>query len=404
MKNTRQIIITGTISLFLIIGYFCNRLIFNPKQEHNGPLRVGFVYDGDESIPCTNNFIRSQHKLEEVFGSQIEIFMQSNVPSDDVEAALEELIQNKCDIIFMTSYSQEVTAKEFALKYPKIQFCQAFGDNASQDCVLPNYHTFMGEIYQGRYVSGIVAGLKLKELIEEGEILEEDVKIGFVAAYPYPEVISGYTAFLLGVRSVLPSATMTVMYTYSWSNFSLEKAYTKKLIDKGCLIISQHTDTIGPAVACEESFERTVFHIGYNQSMIDIAPRTSIVSTRINWNPYIVGAVSAILKNKSIEKSVKGHIHQNDIGAGFESNWVQLLEMNSLLVTTEIEKQAEKAIQAFKKGKVSVFVGDYVGVNPFDEEDVYDLRKEFKENSVSSAPKFCYVLKDVIVVEEDSLF
>lgn len=367
-------------------------------------MRVGFVYDGDESIPCTNNFIRSQHKLAEVFGSQIEIFTQSNVPPDDVEVALDELVQKKCNIIFLTSYSQEVMAKEFAQKYPEVQFCQAFGDNASQDYVLPNYHTFMGEIYQGRYVSGLVAGLKLKEVIEAGEDFGQGVKIGFVAAYPYPEVISGYTAFLLGVRSVLPSATMIVMYTYSWSNFSLEKAYTKKLIDKGCVIISQHTDTIGPAVACEESFERKVFHVGYNQSMIDIAPRTSIVSTRINWNPYIVGAVSAVLNNKIIEKTVTGHVHLNDVGAGFESNWVQLLEMNSLLVSSEIEVQAEKMIQAFKKGKVSVFVGDYVGVNPFDEEDVYDLRKEFKENSVSSAPKFCYVLKDVVTVEEDSLF
>ena len=404
LKNKREILITLAISLVLIIGYLFNRFILNPRTTLEETLRVGFVYDGDESIPYTNNFIRAQHKVEELFGDKVEIFTQSNVTPDYVDDALEELIQKKCGIIFTTSYSQEAVAKEFAEKHPDIQFCQACGDNAAQTPVLNNYHTFMGEIYQGRYVSGIVAGLKLRELIENGDIHENEAKVGYIAAYPFPTVISGYTAFFLGVRSVMPEATMTVMYSYSWGNFSVEKANTKKLIDEGCVIISQHSDTIGPAVACEENAEKKVFHIGYNQSMINIAPGTSLVSTRINWNPYITGAVSAVLNNKKIERAVKGHVHGNDLGAGFEQNWVQMLELNSLTVPAGAAEEVAKAVQAFKKGKVPVFQGNYTGVNPYDEEDTYDLRKEFRENASSSAPKFCYVLRDVITVEEDSLF
>ena len=107
-----------------------------------------------------------------------------------------------------------------------------------------------------------------------------------------------------------------------------------------------------------------------------------------------------MLNKKSIEKSIKGHIHGNDIGAGFKLGWVQMLEVNSIIAATGTEAAVERAVQAFKKGKVSVFTGNYIGVNPYDEDDVWDLRREFHENEHSSSPSFCYVLKDVITVEE----
>ncbi|MBR1536513.1 MAG: BMP family ABC transporter substrate-binding protein [Treponema sp.] len=404
MKNRREFFITLTVSLIIITGFVLHDVFFSSKTDYVEPVRIGFIYDGDESIPATNNFIRAQNALIEHFGNKIEVFTESNVAPDFVDDALEELVSKKCKIIFTTNYSHEEIAKEFAEKYPDIQFCQAFGDNAQAEPVLSNYHTFMAEIYQGRYVSGIVAGLKLKELIENGELSAKDAKIGYVASYPYPEVISGYTAFFLGVRSIVPNAVMTVSYTYSWSNFSLEKSNAQRLINEGCVIISQHTDTIGVAVACEEAASKKVFHIGYNQSMINFAPQTSLVSTRINWQPYFIGAVEAILKNTKIEKVVKGKKFGNDVWAGFDLLWVQVLELNTTIVAKGTEEKVEQAIKAFKKSAVPVFQGNYVGVNPFDEEDTYDLRKEFKENKTSSSPKFRYVLKDVITVEEDSLF
>ena len=134
--------------------------------------------------------------------------------------------------------------------------------------------------------------------------------------------------------------------------------------------------------------------------MIDIAPMTSLVSTRINWTPYISGAVRAILNKKSIEKSIKGHVHGNDIGAGFDLGWVQMLEINSIAAAEGSERVIELTEQAFKKGKKSVFVGNYIGVNPYDEEDTYNLKKEYKENANSSAPTFSYILKDYITLEE----
>ncbi|MCR4837539.1 MAG: BMP family ABC transporter substrate-binding protein [Eubacterium sp.] len=139
--------------------------------------------------------------------------------------------------------------KKYAGLHPEIQFCEATAPDANDengDPVYENYHTFMGEIYQGRYISGVVAGMKLKELLDQGILRPEEAKVGYVAAYSSAEVISGYTAFFLGVRSIVPEAVMEVKYTNTWSNYNIEKQCADELIDRGCVIISQHSDTTGP--------------------------------------------------------------------------------------------------------------------------------------------------------------
>ncbi len=287
------------------------------------------------------------------------------------------------------------------MEYPDIQFCEATCDNANTDPVLPNYHTFMGEIYQGRYISGVVAGMKLREMIDTGVIKSSEAMVGYVGAYPYAEVISGYTAFLLGVRSVAPEAVMKVLYTDTWSSYGLEKKCAERLIDEGCVIISQHSDTIGPAVACEEAaVQKTVYHVGYNQSMTDVAPTTSLISCRINWIPYFTGAVSAVLSEQPIEEMIDGNRHGMDVGAGFEKDWVQMLELNSYIAAEGTKEEIERLTNEFSSGGVDVFVGDYTGKNPFDETDTIDLKGGYTENENSSAPAFHYVLDDVITVEE----
>ena len=173
--------------------------------------------------------------------------------------------------------------KKLAEKYPDIEFCMATCSNANEEPRLENYHTFMGAIYQGRYTAGVAAGMKLQELIDNGTITKEQAKIGYVAAYPYAEVISGYTAFLLGVRSVVPDAVMSVRYTNNWNDYLTEKKYAKEFIDEGCVIISQHSDTTGPATACEATDSDTpVYIVSYNESMANVAPTTYLTGCKIN--------------------------------------------------------------------------------------------------------------------------
>ena len=274
-------------------------------------------------------------------------------------------------------------------------------DNANEEPYLKNYHTFMGAIYEGRYASGVAAGMKLKELIENGRITVDDAKIGYVAAYPYAEVISGYTAFLLGVRSVVPDAVMTVKYTYKWNDYLLEKKYAAELIDEGCVIISQHSDTAGPAIACEETDAGTpVYLISYNQSMADIAPTTYITGCKINWKPYVTGAVGAVLEGRNIEKTVRGKVNGNDIGAGFDEDWVEMLKLNEVIAAAGTKEKLDEVIEKLKRGELYVFKGDYLGVNVDDPEDIYDLSQSYEENRDRSAPSFNYILKDVITIEE----
>jgi basic membrane protein A len=263
-----------------------------------------------------------------------------------------------------------------------------------------NYHTFKGEAYQGRYVSGIAAGMKIKQMIKEGIITEDQALVGFVAAFPPSEVISGYTAFILGVRSVVPTATMRVTYTYTWSSYAQEKDAAQKLIDDGCIVLSQHTDTIGPAIACEEANdEKPVYFVGYNQSMSEVAPGSSLVTARICWEPYVLAAVDAVMNDKSIESEFSGKVHGTDVSAGFESDWVEMDDLNLQNAAPGTQEAMDEAINRFKQGRVDfVFKGDYTGVNPEDPSDTCDLRNGYIENENTSFPLFHYVLSDVITV------
>lgn len=382
-----MIVLVTVMHAIVLLGY----------KENNRHIKVGFIYVGDRCDVYTNNFIRAQQAINIEFGDQVEIVSKYNVSEGTEEKYIQELVDEKCDLIFATSFGYSEAVKKYAKLYPDVQFCMATGNNANEEPVLDNYHTFMGEIYEGRYISGVVAGMKMQELLEEGTITKADLKVGYVGAFPYAEVISGYTAFILGVRSVVPEATMKVIYTNSWGNYDIEKKCATKLINEGCVIISQHSDTMGPANACESmKKEHTVYHIGYNQTMSDVAPTTSIISSRINWNYYMLGAVKAVINNKKIENVVEGNVHGNDIGGGLKYGWVQMLKLNDTIAAEGTKEKIEEIEINFKKGKMSVFKGDYIGIDSLNPNDTIDLHTEYKENSESSAPTFHYILKDVV--------
>ena len=368
----------------------------NAGRDH---VKVGFVLDGDESAPYSHNFVRAANAIEAAYGDSVDVEVRFNVPYEKSREVFDELAEAGFALVFSNSYEYGEYAKQAAAEHPATQFCEATCDNANDAPVLANYHTFMGEIYEGRYVTGKVAGMKLAEMIDAGQVDADEAWVGYVAAYPYAEVISGYTAFFLGVRSECPQARMKVKYTNTWGSYGLEMQAAKALIDGGCVIISQHSNTIAPAIACEEaSVEHPVYHIGYNQDMVEIAPTVSLIGTRINWTPYCVGAVQAVLDNKRIEDAVRGHVHGNDEGAGFKEDWVTVLTLNTAIAPTGCQAMVDETVAALSAGKCPVFVGDYIGIDPVDADDVWDLRTEYHENESSSAPTFHYVLQDVIEV------
>lgn len=390
-------IITACTMIFAVVGLY--NMFW--KKDADRTIKAGFVYVGDASTAYTSNFMDAQEAVDNAFGDQVHTIAKYNVAEGAERQSIEELVAEGCDIIFATSYGYENVTKELAKKYPDVQFCMATGDNANADPVLDNYHTFMGAIYEGRYVSGVVAGMKLQELIENGTITKEQARLGYVGAYPYAEVISGYTAFLLGARSVVPEATMEVRYTNTWSNYLKEKKCAQTLIEDGCVIISQHSDTSGPAVACEQTdADIPVYLVGYNQSMSELAPTTYLTGAKINWAPYMQQAVQAVLDQKKIEDVVVGNVNGQDIGAGFDENWVQMLELNEVVAAEGTKQKITSIIEQLKSGQIKVFQGEYVGVNPQDASDTYDLKNGYQENAKSSAPTFYYILQDVIDIKE----
>ena len=386
---TCAVILAALICIFRVLN-------LNGGRDH---LTVGFIYDNDESTPYTYNFSLAKDAVEKKYGERVDILTCSNVLDDEMEEPLRELAEQGCDIIFFNGYSEIVM--QLAPEYPNIQFCQTSYMDMSEQKVPANYHTFKGEAYQGRYVSGIAAGKKLEQMIAEGTITEDQAILGFVAAFPTSEVISGYTAFLLGARSVVPQTVMRVSYTHTWSSYAEEKSAAQQLIDDGCVILSQHTDTIGPAIACEEASEsQPVYFVGYNQSMSEVAPAASLVTSRICWEPYILSAVEAMLRDKEIESVVSGQIHGSDVSGGFEYGWVEMDDLNQQVAAPGTQEAMDKAIARFKRGDDEfVFKGEYTGVNPENPEDTCDLRNGYVENEKTSYPMFRYILKDIVKIE-----
>lgn len=396
----KRVYITTVLTCAAILAAFlcCFRLLnLTGGRDH---LTVGFIYDNDESTAYTYNFSLAKDAVEKKYMDRVDIVTCSNVLDDEMEEPLRELADKGCDIIFFNGYSELVM--KLAPEYPDIQFCQTSYMDMNGVSVPPNYHTFKGEAYQGRYVSGIAAGVKIRQMILEGIISEDEAVVGFVAAFPTSEVISGYTAFLMGVRSVVSQAVMRVSYTGTWSSYAQEKSAAARLIDEGCVVISQHTDTIGPAIACEEASEtRPVYFVGNNQSMSEVAPGSSLVTTRICWEPYVVAAVDAVMANREIEKTVSGRVHGTDVSAGFEKGWVEMVDLNDAVAAPGTEEAMEDAIERFKRESGDfVFKGNYIGVDPDDPSDTLDLRGGYLENANTSYPLFHYILTDIITIEE----
>ena len=395
----KRVYIATVLTCLIVLAAFVGILRALNLTGGKENLKVGFIYDNDESTPYTYNFSLAKDAVEKKYGEQVEIITCSNVLDDEMEEPLRELAGDGCDIIFFNGYSELV--KKLAPQYPDTEFCQTSYMDMSGQTVPANYHTFKGEAYQGRFVSGIAAGMKIRQMLLEGLISEDQAIVGFVAAYPTSEVISGYTAFLMGVRSVVSQAEMRVFYTNTWSSYTQEKSAAQQLIDDGCVIISQYTDTIGPAIACEEASEenKNVYFVGFNQSMSEVAPGTSLVTARICWEPYVLSAVDAVMANKSIESVVTGNIHGTDVSAGFEKGWVEMLDLNQQVAAPGTEDAMNDAIELFKHGTVDfVFKGNYIGVDIFDPSDTYDLRNGYIENEYTSYPLFHYVLSDVITI------
>jgi basic membrane protein A len=261
-------------------------------------LKVGFIFLHDENSTYDLNFMNAAKAACEALGlSEDQYVFRTNIPEgQECYNAACELVDDGCTIVFADSFGHEDYMIQAAKEFPEVQFCHSTGTKAHTE-ELANYHNTFASIYEGRYLAGVAAGMKLNEMIENGEFNAEDAKIGYVGAFTYAEVISGYTSFFLGARSVCPTATMEVTFTGSWYDETAEKEGANKLISNGCKLISQHADSMGAPTACETA---GVPNVSYNGSTIAACPNTFIVSSRIDWAPYYELVIKSVINGEAI--------------------------------------------------------------------------------------------------------
>ena len=264
-------------------------------------VKAGFIFLHDENSTYDLNFMNAAKEACEKLG--IEYMTKTNIPEgQECYDAACELADAGCNFIFADSFGHEDYIIEAAKEYPEVQFSHATGTKAHTEG-LDNFHNAFASIYDGRYLAGIAAGMKLNEMIENGEITEDQAKMGYVGAYTYAEVISGYTSYFLGARSVCPSATMEVTFTGSWYDETAEKEGANKLIEDGCVLISQHADSMGAPTACETA---GVPNVSYNGSTESACPNTFLVSSRVNWEPYFEYAMNCVADGTQIDADWTG--------------------------------------------------------------------------------------------------
>ena len=308
-------------------------------------VKVGFITLHDENSTYDKNFIDAAKEACANLGlvENEDYFIKTNVgETEQCAEVAADLVDAGCNIIFADSFGHEPYMIQVAKENPEVQFCHSTGTRAHTEG-LANYHNAFASIYEGRYLAGIAAGLKLNAMIEAGDIKAEEAKMGYVGAFTYAEVVSGYTSFYLGAKSVCPTVTMDVTFTGSWYDETLEKEGAEKLIQGGCKLISQHADSLGAPTACENA---GVPNVSYNGSTQTACPNTYIISSRINWAPYYEYAIKAVMDGTAIDADWIGTLATNS---------VVLTDLNTTVAAEGTAEAIAAATEKLEKGEIHVF-------------------------------------------------
>ena len=320
----------------------------NPDVPDDGQqtatVKVGFITLHDENSTYDLNFINAAKEAIANLGlTDADYILKTNVAEGQecYETAM-NLVDDGCNIIFADSFGHEPYMIDAAKAHPEVQFCHSTGTRAHTEG-LANYHNAFASIYEGRYLAGIAAGLKLNEMIEAGKFTADEAKMGYVGAFTYAEVVSGYTSFYLGAKSVCPTVTMDVTFTGSWYDETLEKEGAEKLIQGGCKLISQHADSLGAPTACENA---GVPNVSYNGSTQAACPNTYIISSRINWAPYYEMCIKAVMDGTEIPADWVGTLATNS---------VVLTDLNTNVAAAGTAEAIAAATEKLEKGEIHVF-------------------------------------------------
>lgn len=327
---------------------------FEPIAKEN--IKFGLITLHGEESTYDKNFIDAARDAVKALGLKDEqLIIKSGVAeSDACYDAAAELVEKGCNVIFGDSFGHEPFLLKAAKEFPTVRFCHATGTTAHTE-LQPNFYNAFASIYEGRYLAGIAAGLKLNEMIAAGKFTAEEAKMGYVGAYTYAEVISGYTSFYLGAKSVCPTVTMEVKFTGSWYDPEKEGDAAKTLIENGCKLISQHADSMGAPNACEKA---GVPNVTYNISTKESCAKTYLIGSKINWAPYFTYIINCAINGVT----ALGFDWTGDLA----TDSVEVLELNEGVAASGTKEALEKAKEELMNGTINVFdlnKENYITVN-----------------------------------------
>ena len=331
--------------LVLLVSGLCVSMV--SCGETKDDFKLGVILLHDEASTYDLNFIEAVNRAKEELGlTDEQVIFKKNIPEgNECYEAAADLVDEGCDIIFADSFGHETYMIKAAEEFTDVQFCHATGTMA-HTAGLDNYHNAFASIYEGRYLAGVAAGLKLNEMIADGKITADKAKMGYVGAFTYAEVISGYTSFYLGAKSVCESVTMDVQFTGSWYDEIKEKDAATALINNGCVLISQHADSMGAPSVCEE---KKVPNVSYNGSTVAACPETFIVSSKIDWTPYFVYICEAVQNGETIDTDWTGTIATGSVA---------LSEVNEKAAAKDTQKILDDIKAKLAAGEIHVFDTD----------------------------------------------
>ena len=342
MKMTKRVLAVILAALLVVATFVgCSAKDNGEAKTEEAKVKLGLITLHDENSTYDKNFIVAAKEAAEKMG--VELVQKNNIEEGQAcyEAAA-ELVDEGCNLILADSFGHEGYMIQAAKEFTDVQFLHATGTQAHTE-KLANFHNAFSAIYEGRFLAGVAAGEKLNEMIEAGKITADKAKMGYVGAYTYAEVISGYTSFYLGAKSVCPSVTMDVTFTGSWYDETAEKEAAQKLINKGAVLVSQHADSMGAPTACENA---KVPNVSYNGSTESACPETFIVSSRINWAPYLEYCIQAVKDGKAIEADWVGTVSDGS---------VQLTDFGKKAPAAKTVESVEAAKKGLADGTIHVF-------------------------------------------------
>lgn len=346
----KPVLITLITALFTVaVLHGANLLLHRSDAIVKERLLVGVVLSHDESDPYACNVLRDADTLAEAFGDAVTVSVKVNVKKEAADEAISALVADGCDLVFSAEPLFADSMKALAAAHPGVQFCCAFADASDAGA---NFHGFSPRIREGAYVTGVIAGQKIREMIDGGKLAADKALVGFLYgasdadAFPVTD-----SAFAAGVRSVAPEAAFTAVRA-SAPRYERERIAAKELIDEGCLILVPYTETAAPVEACEKA--GGVFLVTADRTPLNLAPTTALAAFRVNCLPYMTDAVEAVRSGIRIESNAAGTVSGNDVSAGFDREWLAITEINRLIAPTGAEKAAAKAIEQIKKGAVAV--------------------------------------------------